>query len=214
MSRVSGTILAMPHFKAQVTLAMASNIPEDNVVNTFHFESSDPAFMAATVPVALKDAYQIIRPMLPVTVKQNGHSIKVYSMAQPEPRVPIYDGTFNFTTAPSGDPMPPEVALCCSFQAARISGDDQRNRRGRVYLGPHRKNGLETDGRPHPDVISQAAAFGQFLLDASDGWANTKWVVYSPTNGTMANVVNGWVDNAWDTQRRRGIRPTARTLFS
>jgi hypothetical protein len=41
-----------------------------------------------------------------------------------------------------------------------------------------------------------------------------KWVVYSPKLDAFAEVDNLWVDNAFDTQRRRGERPTARTVVA
>jgi hypothetical protein len=46
---------------------------------------------------------------------------------------------------------------------------------------------------------------------ASASW---DWVVYSPTDDAYHEVANGWVDNAWDTQRRRGYKPTSRTTFT
>jgi hypothetical protein len=39
-------------------------------------------------------------------------------------------------------------------------------------------------------------------------------VLYSRTSGSSVLIDNGWVDNAPDIQRRRGIDPSARTTFS
>lgn len=204
----------MALFKAQVTLFMTTNILEDAVVNTFWFESSDSAEIIADVPGVLDTAYENVKGIFPSTVKQTGHSIKIYSMADPEPRAPIYDGTFAFSTAPSGNPTAPELALCCSFQAARVSGEPQARRRGRVYVGPHDSGAFASDGRPSTDVITAVAAFGQDLLDGFGLMTSGAWVVYSPTDASSAAVTNGWVDDAWDIQRRRGVAPTSRTLFS
>jgi hypothetical protein len=38
--------------------------------------------------------------------------------------------------------------------------------------------------------------------------------VWSPSNGDAVPVTDGWVDNAWDTQRRRGIDRTARSTWT
>lgn len=203
----------MAIFKAQVTLRMTSNIPEDSVVNTYWFESSDSAEIITDVPSVLGGAYEQVKGIFPSTVKQNGHGLKIYSMADPEPRAPIYDNTFNLSTAPTGNPVAPELALCVSFQGERASGQSQARRRGRVYLGPHDSGAFATDGRPHADVIAAAAAFGQFLFDGFALMASGAWVVWSPTSSDAVEVDNGWVDNAWDIQRRRGVAPTARTTY-
>lgn len=203
----------MALYKAQVAIKWTSGLPEDVTVNTFHFESNDSAFVIGTVPGVLENMYAIIDGTYSNVVAQNGHTIKIYSMADPEPRAPIYDGTFNFASAPSGNPLPTEVALCCSYQADRVSGEPQRRRRGRIYLGPFHTGALTTAGRPHADLINDAVAFGNFLAAASSGWTGTKWVVWSEVDASSAVVTNGWVDNAFDTQRRRGVAPTTRTTF-
>jgi len=52
-----------------------------------------------------------------------------------------------------------------------------------------------------------------YLKGASDAAADWTWVVYSTVDNAMYPVDNGWVDNSWDTQRRRGVKPTARYTF-
>lgn len=201
-------------YKATVTLKMTTNIPEDSVVNSYWFESSDSAEIIADVPGVLDGAYEVVKGIFPSTVKQNDHVIKIYNMSDPEPRAPIYESTFGFSSAPTGNPTAPELALCFSFQGARVSGEPQASRRGRVYVGPHDSGAFATDGRPHADVIAAVAAFGQYLLDGFELMTSGDWVVWSPTTASSAVVTNGWVDNAWDIQRRRGVAPTARTTVS
>lgn len=199
--------------KAMVTLKMTTNIPEDDVVNTFWFEGDTALAVTSVVPAALAARYNGVRGVFPATVRQNGHSIKIYNMADAKPRAPISDTTFNFTTANTGNPIAPELAVCLSFQGARESGEVQARRRGRVYIGPHDAGAFATDGRPHADVLAAVTTFGNDLLDASDLWTDVKWVVYSPTDGETVEITNGWVDNAWDVQRRRGVAATDRSLF-
>jgi hypothetical protein len=52
--------------------------------------------------------------------------------------------------------------------------------------------------------------FGQDL--SAVGGVNVDWSVYSPTTGQNNAITNLWVDNEWDTQRRRGLRPTSRSV--
>jgi len=129
------------------------------------------------------------------------------------PRAPIYDDTFDLGSNPTGDSLPPEIALCVSFQGARVSGTSQARRRGRVYLGPVREDDNSSVGVPGSSVINDATAFGNFLLGASIADADYTWSVYSTVDNALVTVTNGWVDNAWDVQRRRGLSPTTRVTF-
>lgn len=204
----------MAHWKFVVTLQVASAIPEDRPVNTFHYVGTSPETNVPLIATVLETAYNNVRSIFSTAVAQNGHSIKAYDMADPEPRAPIYDGTFNFATATTGTPLPTEVALCVSFQGVRVSGQSQARRRGRVYLGPLATDNMTSPGRPSSGLVSAAAGFGNDLLSSSlDSGVARVWSVYSPSNDDLVPVANGWVDNAYDIQRRRGVVPTARTLF-
>jgi hypothetical protein len=55
--------------------------------------------------------------------------------------------------------------------------------------------------------MAAVAAGAENLLATSE---NVTWVTVSPTAGTSGVVTDGWVDNAWDTQRSRGAAPTMR----
>jgi hypothetical protein len=106
---------------------------------------------------------------------------------------------------------PPELAVVISFQATTQPGIPQARRRNRIYMGP--LGFIATGGlipNTQRDAFKDAAQ--QFLIDAN-GWANWGWVVYSPTAQTIAQVNNGWVDNAYDIQRRRGLLSTERVVF-
>jgi hypothetical protein len=54
--------------------------------------------------------------------------------------------------------------------------------------------------------VALQAAFTALTLD-------TTWSVWSEANQTASPVRDGWVDDAWDTQRRRGLDSSARTTF-
>jgi len=104
-----------------------------------------------------------------------------------------------------------------SFQGERTSGQSQARRRGRVYLGPFGSSaGDTTSGRPSSGlrggIITAAAAFG-VQSQAAIEWV---WGVISTAGPSMSfsEVKDGWVDDAWDTQRRRGEGATLRTTFT
>jgi hypothetical protein len=75
------------------------------------------------------------------------------------------------------------------------------------------QNSLATDA--YIAAATRTAAVNSWgnLLDASQAATAWKWAVYSTVNATGVEVTNGWVENAWDTQRRRGRIATVRTVF-
>lgn len=84
---------------------------------------------------------------------------------------------------------------------------------GRVYIGPLAASASVTDAdfRPRP-----AANLRTRLLDsAEDLWnaaiaAGWTWEVWSRVLAATAPIVSAEVDDAFDTQRRRGVNPTVR----
>lgn len=136
---------------------------------------------------------------------------KLYDMSDPEPRRPVYETTRSYTPISNQQMLPHEVALCLSFQADPVSGVPQARRRGRIFLGPLAE-AASSQARPSTSILNVVETAAQRLLDES-GLGAWKWQVYSRTSQTHATVTGGWIDNAWDTQRRRGNAPTARQSF-
>jgi hypothetical protein len=66
-----------------------------------------------------------------------------------------------------------------------------------------------TSARPTSAVRNRVAELVPIL--AGLGGLDVDWVVYSRVTDTARKVTNWWVDDAWDIQRRRGLRPTTRT---
>jgi hypothetical protein len=95
-----------------------------------------------------------------------------------------------------------------------VSGQPQARKRGRIYLGPFDTTQLNADGRILPACQTTIRNAAQALLTASDVALDWSWAVYSPTNASGVIVDNGWVDNEWDTQRRRGRAATTRSTFT
>lgn len=183
-----------------------TNIQEDATVNTFHVVHADsnPNWSG------LADAWDVFmsgnHTFYPDTVRQNDHTIKAYDLASPEPRAPVYEGTWSFTTAPTGETLPPEIALCVSFEGARVSGQDQARRRGRLYMGPF-DDVHSVNGRPSTAVVDQlVVTFGGFIEDIN--LLGFTFVVWSTVNQSATSVARVWADNEWDVQRRRGWERT------
>jgi hypothetical protein len=141
-------------------------------------------------------------------------NIKFYDLSDPKPRAPFYDANFTIGGTPQSSHLPRELAICLSFQGARVSGSAQARRRGRVYLGPLGLTSNDsTTGRPLAAAISSIQGAAGTLRSASGSGVWT-WIVVSEVAGLNDVIVtNGWVDNAFDIQRRRGVTPTSRSTF-
>lgn len=214
----------MPLFSAQATLKGKSGIPEDVYINTFHFEKASAPTEAEISSLAgwIIGFYNLpiggnapIRDFLSPVVATTGHRIKIVRLDDPKPRVPVHDEEFPLLAPTAGTALPTEVACCLSFKAARVSGVNMARRRGRVYIGPLRTTVMSPDGfgnpRPATPFVDTLQACAKALQDNTfaEAWI---WVVHSPTTGGLARypVARSWVDDAFDTVRRRGAGITSR----
>lgn len=214
----------MGSYHVQVAVPAKSGIASDAVVNTWCVSASYTSPQAGLEDFAdnLKDFYEVNLSSRSTMYKWVNTRIKIYKTADPKPRVPVFDELLGLSDAQSNNTLPTELACCLSFQADKLSGAKQARRRGRVYLGPFGVNVVDqSEGRPTTAWIDATKTAALALLTASEtnghGW---KWCVLSPTSGldpdggiTCWPVTNGWLDNAIDVQRRRGLTPTARTMF-
>lgn len=207
-------------FKFQVTIGTDSGIPRDAITNTWHFvNDSAVATDFDNVRDMLRDFYTVVPTPGSGSIASfmskslNGPAIvKAYNMAAPIPRAPAYESSFPITFASTSDDLPSECAIVLSFQAPRESGLPQARRRNRVYLGPFASSANSASGRP--GIAARVASAARDMLEASDSSVAWRWVTYSPTTEEFHLVTNGWVDNSWDTQRRRGLAPTTRTTWT
>lgn len=202
----------MAAYSVQMTLFPTSGTNADAITNSWSCEAATDADALAFAG-ELISLYDTNRSMFSDIIRQNNHVFKVFNRADPTPRVPTDEGTFNFTTAPSGAPCPPEVALVMSFQGAAASGTPQARRRGRVYFGPLDASFIDSSGRPNATLLNLLDGFGTALLAASGSAGGWEWGVYSTVDAITVAVINGWVDDEFDTQRRRGRLATIRQTF-
>ena len=201
---------------AQTSIGVVSNLTADYATNNTYWVVPDPLDLPL-VGAAIKAAYDLWRPQMGSNVRQTNHVTKFYNREDPEPRAPVLTYTWSLAAAPAGTNLPPEVSLCCSFQGDLMSGQPQSRRRGRNYLPFPSSAALGVDGRPPAGAITAAVAWGDSLLEFSKSSSEHTWVVASSFGvpGEFDTIItNGWVDNEFDTQRRRGRDATARTTFS
>lgn len=219
-----------------VTLEHKSGQPRDRVVNTFTFSSvgviGDFGFL--DVNVALDHFYNDVAAGAASSVS----SLISGAMSRTiKPIIRHYDVTGHLAGDPAGSPiaeydmpnvldansgatpLPSEVAICLTaaadFNADVEFGPGTRPRardRSRLYIGPLHASVLDVGAAnqpvPSPGAIDTLRFAGAALRDD----ANTTWCVWSRAGQTVKPITNVWVDNAFDTQRRRGERATARLV--
>jgi hypothetical protein len=211
--------------RALVEIPMRTGMPRDTVVNTFAFKmhagtaTTDAArddVIAALNHFYLNGATGInpLGAYLGQAVNRgtNQCMIKTYDMAEAPPRTPRI-GTFTLpTVSGSYSPIPSEVALCLSFKAASKKGPSGR---GRVFFGPINGGAVAEDSdyvnRPTSALINSLKHAGAALRDECTSVGIVDWCIYS-TIGTdhLHPVTDVWVDNEFDTMRKRGFRATSR----
>lgn len=127
-------------------------------------------------------------------------------------------------------PLPSEVAVCLSMHGSLAglsesvpgapvgpAGDThpRARRRGRLFLGPLSQGAADTtSGRPLAQFRENIGIVAASVRDSAGlAAAGVSWAVFSPTNWDTVPVIGGWVDDAFDTQRRRGVAPTTRDVW-
>lgn len=217
----------MAIIRAQVTLPYTTNLPRDVAVNTYHFRVSaaddTTAAGIATNLIALYNTSSggaTVANYLSaqITRATNGCTVEFYDRASPEGEPPFYVATFTLGAAGSVNSLPAEVALCSSY-VGEVSGDlPLRRRRGRVFIGPLAVGALETGsgivGNPTDQFVTTLSGATDRLAAAyysSPG--GTEFIVYSRLSNAGSKIVRGWVDQEFDTQRRRQVRATQRTVW-
>lgn len=208
----------MARLLIQANMPYATGLPEDVAVNTWAVDTASVGAPSPTQAAAIFDGLQAFYEAVDEYFSEllsGAIQYRMYNVDDPEPRTPlaIVDDVL---PSPGGNPLPEEVALVLSFRGTLVSGTSPARRRGRIYLGPLAVTTLdELDGHAVPNaamvaaVSAAGAAFGSSML--AEGMAHCVW---SRADDTFYPVQFYAVDNAWDTQRRRGVRPTFRSVTS
>lgn len=151
------------------------------------------------------------------------------NMVPPPHGSPAFEGATILTAAGGAEALPSECAVVMTLRGrgallrpieAADSDDPQslvdrprQRATGRLYLGPLNVGAMEHDTNGSARVSTylrnalriSAEAFQESLN--SEGWI---WAVWSRQEGELFGVTSVEVDDAFDTQRRRGVTPVAR----
>ena len=216
--------------RVKVVIPSTSGIPRDSFVNTFHFHA-----MPAVITDAMFDALvnyvaecynDIITPAARSVASYMGDAadrtllkckMNCYRLGDSHPRVPYVKSWTLAAGVGTDNGMPPEVAFCISYHDTHVSG--AKTRFGRTYIGPLRST-VTAGASPHvaPDgqLRVAAVAFGNRLKDLGTVTTlpmHVEFGILSRLHANINSVTGGFVDNEFDTQRRRGQRATLRDTF-
>lgn len=201
----------------------ANGLVEDQAVNVFHLDSATA--LSLTQMTNLESEFLGF-----YGTAYNGHAgggsflsptmngkwkFKWYDFDDPKPRVPLREsGESTPALDRNVSTSPREVALVVSWHAEFTSGEPKARARGRTYLGPYTGGGTTTDSLVASSLVEAAVSAATDLLDGVATITDSGHLcVHSVKDNDFKPIVGGWVDNAWDTQRRRGTKATTRTTF-
>lgn len=196
----------MPVQRVQVTGFWTDSLPRDNVANVLHFVTDAGWSAHQALCDSVNAAFKGLAPY-----STRGITTKVYDLADNKPRPIKAQKTVAGSTTVSATGNR-DTALCLSYYATR----NLPRTRGRLYIGPFSASDVGAN-RPPQALIDAIATLPP--LFAAAGGAGCTWCVYSPTmrntgssyDAAAGPVTNWYIDNEWDTQRRRGQKSTART---
>lgn len=215
------------HVICQVRLYPDNGLAEDISTNTFHFRKPagvDYATAAGSIRPVLSHFYNQVATG--ATNKISGYLANGLKTGTNQAEVASYDGSippntrvptitqFTLGAPLSGSELPTEVAVCASFKAVEAGVAPFAQQKGRVYLGPLCLSaGSVSLGAFRPDgtfLVDITKAMQKLQADIQALGTGYDWCVYSPTGNALYVVTSGWVDDAFDIQRRRGVRAASR----
>lgn len=219
-----------------VSIPHDDGVARDAVTNSFVFSDVDSDADREIVFDLLDDFYGLdtagadtaLSDWYSPTLNQtsNACTIKAYSLVghlDGTPHgSPVDQRLFSLGTSLGSSAYPSEVALALTIEG--LDWGDQpveapggtrprSRRRGRVFLGPFSEQAGSIQSnvmRPKSELRTVALAAASRLATDSIA-AGVPWGVWSRANAAVYGVESVSVDDAFDTQRRRGERASTRT---
>lgn len=135
-------------------------------------------------------------------------TVKAYDCEGTKPVYPAATKILNPGTTMATSTYPREIALCLSFYNVH----NAPRMRGRLYIPLAWMNSVTGPPGERPSAAYIAKVAGLATSLQSLGGIDDDWSVWSGIDKVARKVTNWFVDDEWDTQRRRGLRSTSRTV--
>ena len=194
---------ASGNYMAVIGVGVGSALPRDQFVVTPHFHDGNATKSPSALATKLGDSMQTwLTGSYKITVT-------VYDAFGTKPNPPLATYIKNSAGGFINANAPQEIALCLSY----YSGFNRPRLRGRLYL-PYawifQSSGTGTASvRPTSTQQLAVRAFADTVLKSGIS-IGCDWTVCSKAAAQNIAVTNYYVDDEWDTQRRRGGKPTGR----
>ena len=217
------------HYRILAIFKGKSGLPEDVFVNTWHVRNDalagSRAGTARDIAARVHDFYfeaingTRLSSFMPASVIDSVE-YRGYDLGQQEPREAFISTPADMDRAAvfgGGDALPLEVAACLSFKTAVIppkAGTVGKRGRGRLFIGPLTTQAMTPSagsGYPAVHEVLRTAAVNSFQRFANLNFLTP--VVLSPTYQQTDRINGVWMDDAFDTQQRRGQEPKVRTAL-
>lgn len=220
----------MPMIRVTAKMPYTGGLSRDVTENTFSF-FGDTAFsptLATTLTNRVKDFYNtaalggashsVSYYMSPIISRASNACTFVVAETNVATGLQVGDSIEVPWTLGGGElsasSLPLECAVCVSYSGHPDGGSlPKGRRRGRIYLGPLTITTLSqfTDPSVATTFRNEAAAAAAALASSAD--VDGAWVVWSRAANAVTGISEGYIDNEFDTQRRRGNDPTQRTTW-
>lgn len=191
------------HIRAQVACAVGTTLPRDTMQVTPCFRHQ------AILPTESPDWQNLADDLLEiftgwaVGAATRQWVVKLYQIGLPKPNRPKAIAMANVGLSAEAGSFR-EMAVCLSFTA----GNNLPQNRGRLYLPRIWLNSGAPGVRPLPAELDRVELLPPLL--AGLGGVDVDWGVWSPTQAAFSRAERWWVDDEYDVQRKRGLRPTTR----
>lgn len=203
-SALKGCAAIATTIRAQCSWQVGSILPRDRFTITPYFSHSLGLVEGAPEWDTLANDLATAIKAWELSPTNHELTVKLYNMGDAAPRRPKATVVKNSGQALEASYMR-EVACCLSFSTAKNIPSE----RGRLYV-PHIKMSNSAPGpRPTQTERDKVGALAGAFTNL--GGTNVDWVIYSQSHQTTKSVYKWWVDDEWDIQRRRGLRPTTRS---
>lgn len=190
----------MPVYKAVISTWLDSTEPGDALQITPHFNDTGLGSNPENLANDLLNAWN---PYLIPAVQGGQQRCTLYNVATPAPNYPVAQVT-RFPDVVKASTVNRDVAVCLSF----YGGENRPRKRGRLYIPACLITTALSSADVSATIMTKVAALVPIFQ--SLGGVDVDWGVYSRAGSSFTKATNWWVDNAWDSQRRRGKKATAR----
>lgn len=226
-------------YRAVITLPSVSGLPEDRSENVLAIGANGSVGASEPGNAAAQIAGFFTATTGAMTYSIGSHISSSVSRAANACTVSIYVSTDLSGATPFGSPivvypftlpaddgstpMPEEVSTVVSFHgdltgvpAESGATRPAQRRRGRMYVGPlNFSTGTDASNvlRPSSAWRTNLGIAFKAMADGVNAEAHLFLGVWSKADADVRAALGGYVDDAWDSQRRRGLAATTRTTF-